>query len=251
MEQTLKVIETLSQLSERIAPDAQTSQLVEELIRKVEELLQSMHQTHPTEATMLLATLEGDLPLLQSVAQLVRFYHQQLLAIQNGLPEKLNLLAQAEIIDASERLQHILEMTDKAANRTMDLTEEGLNLLTERDRTMTELQDLLEKQAATGPSNSVEILQQLRAQDEQLQELLTNILVAQDYQDLTGQIIQRIVKLMREVDQGLLDLIRRYGRPLPAAEPDTERGLQGPLHEESKDKQSQADVDDLLQQLGF
>jgi chemotaxis protein CheZ len=258
MEQQLQLIDALAELSERITPQEGASQLVQELINKTHELMEMMHQAHPDESGMLLSALDDEQPVLQAIVRLVRSYHAQIKAIQQDLPELLGDLAHEEIATVSERLQHILEMTDKAANRTMDLAEAGLQAVGDRRGHMAEALALV-TQLQQAPANSAELCQQLHEklmamqhEDEALEANFTDILVAQDYQDLTGQIIQRVVKLIGEIDQSLIELIQRYGRRKPEPAPaENELVLRGPLHDKSEEKKNQSDVDDLLNQLGF
>ena len=94
-----------------------------------------------------------------------------------------------------------------------------------------------------------------------LQENLTNILMAQDYQDLTGQVIKRVMTLVQDVETSLVSLVKLAGnleavtgidageesqKSTPALE---EMGIFPTKNEEFVDGQD--DVDDLLSSLGF
>jgi chemotaxis protein CheZ len=90
----------------------------------------------------------------------------------------------------------------------------------------------------------------------QLYQLLNEILMAQGFQDLTGQVIKRVIELVREVEQSLIHLLKVFG----TSEPDHARKeiekhqAEGPIinAEEREDVVSgQDDVDDLLSSLGF
>ena len=47
---------------------------------------------------------------------------------------------------------------------------------------------------------------------DELQMLMTNVLMAQDYQDLTGQVIRRVIELVREVEESLIHLLLHLRR---------------------------------------
>ena len=82
--------------------------------------------------------------------------------------------------------------------------------------------------------------------------------MAQDFQDLTGQIISRVITLVREVEERLVEIITTFGiekadEPSDAAKKSATEA-EGPIlnpHEREDAVSSQDDVDDLLSSLGF
>ena len=112
---------------------------------------------------------------------------------------------------------------------------------------------------ATTERRAAETLEPLRAvlqarydSDEHMQSILTEMLIAQDYQDLTGQVIHKIVDLLGTLENELLRLVETFGQVYlhkDAAVEDAK--LKGPQHEKDDSRQSQTNVDDLLDSLGF
>ncbi|MCP4750423.1 MAG: protein phosphatase CheZ, partial [Proteobacteria bacterium] len=101
-------------------------------------------------------------------------------------------------------------------------------------------------------------VQQETVDSDLYQQQLTDILLAQDYQDLTGQVINRIVTLMTSLEQELIVLIETFGKAYSRKQESPEtveeasaESLKGPLREEDGEKQTQDKVDDLLSSLGF
>jgi chemotaxis protein CheZ len=87
-------------------------------------------------------------------------------------------------------------------------------------------------------------------------------LMAQDYQDLTGQILRRVIELVREVEDSLIGLLTAFGhtnlpqldRPVAVKKPKAGHEAEGPIIDaELRDDvvSGQDDVDDLLSSLGF
>ena len=83
--------------------------------------------------------------------------------------------------------------------------------------------------------------------------------MAQDFQDLTGQVIRKVIDLVREVEESLINMLTVFGI---SAEKPQERTLpkvgdnlvEGPIvNKENRDDivEDQDDVDDLLSSLGF
>ena len=96
--------------------------------------------------------------------------------------------------------------------------------------------------------------------------LLTEVLMAQGYQDLTGQIIRRVIELVKEVEDNLVYMLTMFGgvEPKDGAEvvekPNKSENeadkikAEGPiLDADSREDVAsvQDDVDDLLSSLGF
>ena len=81
---------------------------------------------------------------------------------------------------------------------------------------------------------------------------LTEIMMAQDFHDLTGQVIARVVNLTSTIEKQLIELlIQTAPNPAPVQAP---QGLDGPVVDASKRTNvvtDQSQVDDLLASLGF
>jgi chemotaxis protein CheZ len=91
----------------------------------------------------------------------------------------------------------------------------------------------------------------------QIRADLSEVLMAQDFQDLTGQVIQKVITLVQEVEEKLVQLIRitSSSEALPAREPKP-RGIEaeGPQMKSQQGADTvsgQDEVDDLLSSLGF
>lgn len=114
-----------------------------------------------------------------------------------------------------------------------------------------------------------ELLSQVEGDTSTLQSQLHEILMAQDFQDLTGQVIRRVIDLVHEVENQLVEILTAFGmhqaeenseHPADIAEcvHDKESAVmaEGPIVNEQQRQekavmQSQDDVDDLLSSLGF
>ncbi|NHI00169.1 protein phosphatase CheZ [Oceanimonas sp. MB9] len=204
--------------------------------------------------------------LLDQVGQLTRQLHDALQEFRTDprLPE----LAQTDIPDARERLNYVIDMTDKAANRTMDAVEASLPIadrLNDRiQQVMPGWRGLMQRQLELNKFKELchqldDFLRDSEQDADRLRQLLTEILMAQDYQDLTGQVIRRVIKLVQEVEAKLVEILSVFGR-LPGVEPATVTGsasaieAEGPIinKEQRNDVVSDQDeVDDLLSSLGF
>ena len=143
-----------------------------------------------------------------------------------------------ELPDACERLRYVKEMTEKAANKVFALV----------DRTQAQATALQEQatllEAAGLPAEAVALLRQ---QAEQQQAWATELLMSQDFQDLSGQVINKVIGLMTSVEKPLETLLTHAGT---TAQDHTQVGdLAGVQTPDKALKQD--DVDDLLASLGF
>ncbi|WP_269791796.1 protein phosphatase CheZ [Stenotrophomonas sp. Iso1] len=132
-----------------------------------------------------------------------------------------------ELDDACARLDHVVQMTEQATHRTLDLAEE--------------CRELTERLRAEGLNpDQDQLLDRIRHN-------LTEVALTQSYQDLTGQIIRRVVGIVRRVHEGFGAL----GLP-PTEEEARNPGLAGPaLKGLDRHAVSQHDADDLLSDLGL
>jgi chemotaxis protein CheZ len=150
-------------------------------------------------------------------------------------------LAEKEVPDARHRLQHVLKLTDDAAHQTMDLIERCGPLV-----------DML----ATGPGKRPVGAKEAAAAVVSLRRNLSEMHLAQGYQDLTGQIVRGVITLVDEVESALSGLLRLVGESLGPASakvtaPDTGHGPVVPGVDHGAAVQSQQDVDALLSGLGL
>jgi chemotaxis protein CheZ len=172
-------------------------------------------------------------------------------------------LAEKDVPDARLRLDHVLKLTDEAAHRTLDLVEQSGPLA---ERTARSVQGLVEAwQQFRDRRIAVEDFHRMvREMDAHLQatgtdmgkvrENLSEVLLAQGYQDLTGQIIRGVMKLVGELEIALVDLVRlsRAGTRSRPVSDETRRGFGPPIPgiNSGPSVSDQQDVDALLSGLG-
>lgn len=165
--------------------------------------------------------------------------------------------AEKEMPDARARLEHVLRLTDDAAHRTMDLVEQSCPLA---DRTASAAASRLADWHATRTLDPVAheaFLAETKSNMESVRERLSEVLLAQGYQDLSGQIIRGVMKLVGELEVALSDLVRLSGGVEQVATPSTSGTIAqgfGPMvpgvsHGAHVD--GQQDVDALLSDLGM
>ncbi|MDO8703015.1 MAG: protein phosphatase CheZ [Undibacterium sp.] len=167
--------------------------------------------------------------------------------------------AASEFPSARERLMHIANLTENAANKVLSKVEETSPI---QDRLVRAAKNLSEQWAEVPPIPSLTVdsgkLQAATMQflnDAQTgcmttQAALSDIMMAQDFQDLTGQLIKKVVTLLERTENDLLNLLVDAAPPGTISIVKKDEMMAGPGAPGSTTL-DQTDVDDLLSDLGF
>lgn len=243
----------------------------EESLEHAKRLVTSIEQGDSQAATEALDQLSAvrESGLFQELGKLTRDLHDALNGFQ--VDDKISDLAEKDIPDAKERLNHVIEMTEKAADKTLNAVEASMELSGELADKAVKLQESWARfrkrdmDVAEFRELSAEIdghFKWLGDKTPELNSTLSDIMLAQDFQDLTGQIIRRVITLVQDVEESLVGLIRMTGQHMQGqkapsktdspSEPDiTAEGPAVPGVDKGERVSSQDDVDDLLSSLGF
>jgi chemotaxis protein CheZ len=126
-------------------------------------------------------------------------------------------MAEHDVPDARERLAHVMTMTDEAAHLTLGLVEQCTPLAS---GIAGRAQALLDAPGAadggdSGWQHEVRAFLASAAVDgASIGANLTQVLLAQGYQDLTGQIIKRLIDLIGDVEKVMQILVRLGEEPV-------------------------------------
>ena len=154
-----------------------------------------------------------------------------------------------ELPDAKSRLNYIAKLTGEAAEKVLN----SVDAAKAKQDEVVQISRLLESLFPAKPALA-EQLARLRVCGEQTDQHLTDIMMAQDFHDLTGQVISRVVKLAAAIEDQLLQLLVDVA-PMPVQQAKSDAfDLSGPVvNPEGRTDvaASQQDVDDLLASLGF
>ncbi|WP_110665485.1 protein phosphatase CheZ [Salinicola halophilus] len=203
--------------------------------------------------------------LIRRIGNLTRMLRENMREL--GLDKEVEKAAQA-IPDARDRLSYVASMTEKAAERALNAIDRAQpiqNALESEAKALdqrwgdwfAEPKALDEAKALV--SDTRHYLKTVPDQTGATSAQLLEIMMAQDFQDLTGQVIKRMMDVIREIEQQLLQVLidnapeaseRREG-----AKENTSASslLNGPqINPQATDVVSNQDqVDDLLDSLGF
>lgn len=199
------------------------------------------------------AELPTDKPIFERLGAVVRVLHDSMREL--GYDRSLADVS-SQITDAHSRLAHIATLTEEAANKVLNATDEGMPA-----------QDVLAKKAKGiddrwnslfAGTMSIDDFKQLShdsqtfaketiAATEEEKARLLSIMMSQDFQDLTGQLIKKVVAITSAVERELAQILIDNA-------PDVIRDkavdlMSGPSAPASALEQD--DVDNLLDSLGF
>jgi len=173
---------------------------------------------------------------------------------QLGVMPKLQQAADG-LPDARSRLSYIAQKTGDAANKVLNLVDqakaEHQRISSETRRIAVSIVADPVKAVASGAV--MNFVGDVESSTERIDQHLTDIMMAQDFHDLTGQVVAKVVSLASELEDSLVKLLVQAAPPEAATKVEA-AVLQGPVvsYEGRTDVvANQGEVDDLLASLGF
>lgn len=197
--------------------------------------------------------------LLSRVGHMTRLLHDSLRGL--GLDKLLERAAE-DIPDARDRLDYVAKMSEQAAQRVLNATDEAIPLQESLDDGARKISVDLERLISSSTTleqyqqtaqETLAYLKLVAANSKETKSHLMNIMMAQDFQDLTGQVIKRVTDIAQNLEQQLVQLLIDYSPD--EIKRDVGDGLMnGPQINPDGNVDvvsNQGQVDDLLDSLGF
>lgn len=187
--------------------------------------------------------------------------------------------------DAQNRLSYIARLTGEAAEKVLSLVDDAKARQTNIVNATKQMRQsmIADPVAAVAKGHIMNYLEDMETATEIVDQQLTDIMMAQDFHDLTGQVIAKVVTLASSLESQLVELLVQTapaGAVLPAApaqppappvpeavdaedvwaaalaegQPIAHPELNGPVVDPASTPNvvsSQSEVDDLLASLGF
>lgn len=221
-----ELLQVKDALSQKYAADSR-GKFVGKVVDLIECLANHDYERADVMINEMLQASEGT--LFNQIGIVTRKLHDSLREFKNALDPRIKQIADEEVPNAVDSLEYVITRTEDAANRTMEIVERHLKGLTACASHLKKLK---------GPKAS---LQHLKEFHDAYHADLTEILLAQEFQDITGQTIRKVIELVNAIEAELVGLITTFG-----VKPEK-------LKREARisQKVSQDDVDDLLREFGF
>jgi chemotaxis protein CheZ len=196
--------------------------------------------------------------LVNRIGHLTRLLRESMREL--GLDQEIAKAAQA-IPDARDRLNYVAAMTERAAERALnaiDVAQPIQEKLSKQAKTLAQRWDewfvspVELDDARVLVLDTRNYLKDVPQQASAINAQLIEIMMAQDFQDLTGQVIKKMMEVVHEMEKQLLQVLIDN---TPVEKRQESNGLlNGPQMraDENPDAVSdQEQVDDLLSSLGF
>jgi chemotaxis protein CheZ len=205
----------------------------------------SNHEYQLVEETVAKLIKATDSDIFKEVGQITRKLHDSLESFKGAIDNGLQKLTESDVPNAVDKLQFVITKTEDAANKTMGIVERYFE---EENDFISHLDNI------KGHDEDVAYLKAFKGA---LDENMTEILTAQQFQDITGQTIKKVINLVNSVEGELLTLITKFGlsdragadiKPTTVTYNEYETEETGSNLDE---KVSQSDVESLLNDFGF
>jgi chemotaxis protein CheZ len=221
-------LKDVKELKEKLRGSEQKEMLVDSIIKLMNMLASRDYDS--AEAVMDELMKNAEKGLYIELGNVTRRLHDSIRDFKKTLDPRIKQIANEEVPQAVDSLEFVLAKTEDAANKTVGIVEKYLAELPEYDKQLKRFK---------APKAAIEHLKSFR---KSFGKDLGEIMVAQQYQDITGQAIRKVISLVNDIETELVGLITSFGVKMDLA-PDRE--------EKPAEKITQDDVEDLLKEFGF
>jgi chemotaxis protein CheZ len=188
---------------------------------------------------------ETESSLFKEIGKITRKLHDSLEEFKTAVDSGLDKLTNDDVPNAVDKLEFVISKTEDAANKTVAVVERYFEESDEFWRCI---------QKVSGNQDDIQYLKSFK---DSLDGDMTTIITAQQFQDITGQTIRKVINLVHKVEVELVRIITNFGMPMKI---DSEKVLLKveSLQYDTADiagngvqKVTQSDVESLLQDYGF
>lgn len=253
---------------------------IDDLRAAAETLIEKLQNDDYYEANEVINNInkQRDGLIFNNVGRLTRALHNAIVNfnVDGHDPEaddSEGLSDKSQISDASDRLNYVLELTQGAADKTMDRVEAcapiAADISSESGQLREEWKRLKRREMSPDEFRQLyyrmdEFFARIGSGADQLSTNLQEIILEQGYQDLTGQVLKKVIRLVSDVETELVELVRIAGQvenvagfkskadhEAALAKNESGEGPQIQAKQRSDVMADQDEVDDLLSSLGF
>ena len=240
--------------------------MLDENLKQAKQLVKHLEAGDINQADLVIneLCLSRENNIFQDLGKLTRELHETITDI--GDDARLHDIMHNEMPDTKHNLDHVIELTEDAANKTLTAVEHSSPLLDDLSERAIYLQRLLQgHMKKLNDNNKLSFIEEelegflgkVRTDIKHVNKNMNDILMAQGYQDISGQIIQRVGKMVQDVEHSLIDILKINSSSVNRITTnDSEKNRTGhgpavPATRTDDVLNNQDDVDDLLSTLGF
>ncbi len=240
----------IKEVKERIMEEAERRgtdmEPLKEMMERIEAFLRALSEGDFSTMESIVQELSSasEKKLFHEVGRIARNIHNSLVEFKTLIDPRLKNLALEEMPEVADRLNWVISKTEEAASKTLNMMEKNLSLQSDMIKRL----DLIDTKVKG--KEAKEAVAFLRSKLEEMNGDFMEVIMAQEFQDLTGQIIKRVINLITEVEAQLVELVRVFGVKIEPQK--KEKALSGPQIKKGEDVLSnQEEVDTLLKEFGF
>ncbi len=226
----------LSEITGKLNQLHQKEQTIQKILSGIEQYLEAIRSAdvQGAEKALIFIKRAAEEEVIDEVKKLVENVHHTMNEFRNNLDTRLRMLADSALSGTSSDIEKVINQTEEATTKTISIIEKQLNAQSDMVKCLDEITEKTKEieEQVNKP------LQSLRQLIEALNMDLMEALVAQQFQDLTGQILKKTLSVIKQIEKGLEGLIHSFGLTNESAE----------KKQETEKVKGQGEVDELLAQ---
>ena len=159
----------------------------------------------------------GDIELFGELGELARYINET----KKSLKSLSNLdITEKELPETSDQLEGILQSTEEATDQILTLAE---GLLSENSTIVKKIEQLREAAKVNAQANTEDLLNELEQLNKNNYDKFIAIMTACNFQDLTGQRIQKIVTMVRDIEKKIMTMVIGFDLKIKSKENDADQ----------------------------
>lgn len=168
--------------------------------------------------------------------------HETIWALRAEFDPAAVTMSSTNIPDAIVKLSSVLSDTSEACDKVFQLIENQQKIIKQGERFLSEL-EIVAKQPHVAPAALEAFITRYRAINNAMLSVSNDIVITQEFQDLCGQKVKKVVKLLCDTECYLRELFKQFKVPLPSAKSAAQEREDAAI--------DQASADSLLKELGL
>ncbi len=213
-------------------------QAMTEVVARIQKFLDCIANGELNEAEEVLREIVhfGEQKPIAEIKRITDSLHNSLSEFKKLITPEVKNIVSEDMPEAQDKLQWVINKTEEAVSQTIKLVEKNLDIQSDIVKRLDIIDAALKKSESTTDEER-EAMEFLRNALEGMNADLMELLLIQEYQDLTGQIIKKVIELTATLEKELSNLIKLFGKTEPTKK------------EEKIEKQD--DLDRLLSEFGL
>ncbi|KJU83521.1 Chemotaxis phosphatase, CheZ [Candidatus Magnetobacterium bavaricum] len=229
--------------------------LVDKIMSEVQGLIEAFSDgdTEKAERAIMAISSYGERDLFSEVGKMTRRLHDSFKDFKLLIDPRLHDIAHDDMPDMTDKLQWVITKTDEAAGKTIEIAEKNQSKLSVLMAKLDSIEGKLNALDCIHTEETVS-LSFVKTELSEISNDFFEIMLAQEFQDLTGQILKKVIMVVKELEEQLLQLVVYFGVKADGTRAEEKKAEEthGPQIKSGEGiVTDQGDVDALLAEFGF